>query len=130
MGWTWDLVVNALGDDAQVVPGGVIKHHFDAKTGTQRNVLVAELINGVVSVTDEGRAILGECVAPGVKREGVVGAVPAPRKRRTKAELAAAQAQLDAAQAELAVTQVEEEPEEADPELDLNVDDLDLSDGG
>ncbi len=135
MGWTWESVVSALGDDAQVVPGGVIKHHFDAETGTQRNVLVAALINGVVSVTDEGLAILGECVTPGVKREGVVGAVPAPRKRRTKAELAAAQAQLDAAQAELAATQVEEEPEEPEEpeeenlELDLSVDDLDLSGG-
>ncbi len=120
MGWTWESVVSALGDDAQVVPGGVIKHHFDPETGTQRNVLIAELLNGVVSITPEGLEVLGGCITPGVQREGVVGAVPAPRKRRTKAELAAAQA-------ELAATQVEEEPEEPDPELDLNVDDLDLS---
>ncbi len=128
MGWTWDLVVSALGDDAQIVPGGVIKHHFDVATGTQRNVLVAELLNGVVSVTEEGLAILGECATPGVRREGVAGAVPAVRKRRTKAEIAAAQAEIDAAQAELAATTATDEPEEENLELDLNVDDLDLSD--
>lgn len=130
MGWTWELVVSALGDDAQVVPGGVIKHHFDVETGTQRNVLVAELINGVVSVTAEGLTILGGCGTPSVKREGIIGAVSAPRKRRTKVELAAAQAQLDAAQAELAATQVEEEPEEENLELDLSMDDLDLDISG
>ena len=129
MGWTWESVVIALGDAAQVVPGGVIKHHFDAETGTQRNVLVAELINGVVSVTNEGLAILGECGTPGVKREGIVGAVPVPRKRRTKAEIAEAQAKLNAAQAELAASQVEDESEEENLELDLSVDDLDLSGG-
>ena len=128
MGWTWDLVVSTLGDDAQIVPGGVIKHHFDAATGVQRNVLVAELLNGVVSVTDEGLAILGGCVTPGVTREGIVSAAPAVRKRRTKAEIAAAQAELDAAQAELAATTATDEPEEENLELDLNVDDLDLSD--
>lgn len=129
MGWTWELVVSALGDEAQIVPGGVIKHHFDAETGAQRNVLIAELINGAVSVTDEGLAILGECVTTGVKREGLVCAAPAPRKRRTKSEIAEAQAKLYAAQAELAASQVEEEPEEESLELDLNVDDLDLSGG-
>jgi len=128
MGWTWESVVSALGDEAQVVPGGVIKHHFDAETGTQRNVLIAELLNGVVSVTEEGLAILGGCVTPGVKREGHVGAVPAPRKRRTKAEIAAAQAELDAAQAELAATPAEDGQDEENLELDLNVEDLDLSD--
>ena len=128
MGWTWELVVSALGDDAQIVPGGVIKHHFDVASGTQRNVLVAELLNGVVSVTDEGLAILGECVTPGVKREGGVGTVPAARKRRTKAEIAAAQAELDAAQAELAATPAEDGQDEGNLELDLNVEDLDLSD--
>ncbi len=128
MGWTWDLVVSALGDDAQIVPGGVIKHHFDVETGMQRNVLIAELLNGVVSVTDEGLAILKECGTPGAKRGVVVGAVPAVRKRRTKAEIAAAQAELDAAQAELAATTATDEPEEENLELDLSLDALDISD--
>lgn len=128
MGWTWELVVSTLGDDAQIVPGGVIKHHFDVASGTQRNVLVAELLNGVVSVTDEGLAILGEYDTPGVKREGGVGTVPAVRKRRTKAEIAAAQAAFDAAQAEIAATPAENGQDEENLELDLDVDDLDLSD--
>lgn len=56
--WTLEKVVAQLGDEAQIVPGGVIKHHFDAETGRARNVLVAELLNGVFSVTSEGLALL------------------------------------------------------------------------
>jgi len=114
MGWTWDLVINALGDEAQIVPGGVIKHHTDAETGRQSNVLIAELLNGVVSVTPEGLDILGE--APRAL------AVSAPRKRRTKAEIAAAQAAL-AAEAAAA-----EDPVGDNLELDLDVSGLEFSD--
>jgi len=89
--WTMESVLVALGEDAQVVPGGVIKHHLCAD-GQQRNVLIATYDNGVFAMTPEGRGVLAEWADEPVS---ATPAAPAPRKRRTKAEMEAARAAVE-----------------------------------
>jgi len=109
--WTMESVLVALGEDAQVVPGGVIKHHLCAD-GQQRNVLIATYDNGVFAMTPEGRSVLAEWADEPVSATPAAPA-PAPRKRRTKAEMEAAR---------VAAEPVKDEESTVGAQLDLPLD--------
>lgn len=87
--WTLDEVVSTLGDDAQVVPGGVIVHHFSASKGTSSNVLVASLAAGAFAVTPEGEeileALLAKRLAP-TSEQVAVAKIRKPRVPRLPAD--------------------------------------------
>ncbi len=98
--WTVESAVHALGDDAQVVPGGVIKLCIDSKTGQQAPVVIFSFSTGVAELTSEGKRVLDDIVihnnsmtqACMVPSETACVAVPTRRTRRTKAEMEAARA--------------------------------------
>ena len=58
MSWTCDEVVAVLGEDAQIVAGGIVVLHHDETLGRYRHVQVATLSGNSFVVTEEGLEIL------------------------------------------------------------------------
>ena len=123
--WTMESVLVALGEDAQVVPGGVIKHHLCAD-GQQRNVLIATYDNGAFAMTPEGRGVLAEWADEPVSATPVASvSAPAPRKRRTKAEMEAARVAAEQPEVTTDTVGVQQElglEDDLDADLDLDLD--------
>lgn len=120
--WTMESVLVALGEDAQVVPGGVIKHHLCAD-GQQRNVLIATYDNGVFAMTPEGRGVLAEWADAPTPTSAPEAPAQAPRKRRTKAEMEAARAAVEQPEVAADTVGVHQELDlDNDPDLDLDLD--------
>lgn len=90
MAWTYEQVMEQLGDKAQPVPGAIIV--FDvlpgAKDGRQLRATHLEIakinVDGGFSVTEDGRLYLSQPVVEEAEDADEVEEAPKPKARRAK----------------------------------------------